>query len=242
MAQEPDSATLSRLYPTDMGNLRFRNIGFAFPGMTSTSVMTDTVYVFNMLDRPMKIWFENLPVFIRCNAIPEILPSRTGGKILVTYDAVARNAFGRLVDYFFIMTDDDDQPKKRIIVSPTIVEDFSMLSDEEKANPPVVKLNETEFNFGTLKEGDTVTHSFRITNEGRRLMIIRGTLPSCGCTKASAKKTELAPGESTAIDVTFNSRRKKGDQYYTVDVITNDPAHSQVKLVITGMVEEQNQP
>jgi hypothetical protein len=236
-AQNLDSVALSRLYPNDLGNLRTRNIGLAFPGMTHTSVMTDTVFLYNTLDRPMRIWFENLPVFIRCKAVPEALPPSGAGIILVTYDAPARQAFGRLVDYFFFMTDDVDKPKKRIIVSPTIMEDFSGLTEEERNNAPIVHLDEKEYNFGTLHEGDTLIHLYKISNQGKRTMIIRGTLPSCGCTKAYPEKTELAPGESTDIVVTFDSRRKHGEQYYTVSVITNDPSNSQLNVTLRGMVE-----
>jgi hypothetical protein len=42
----------------------------------------------------------------------------------------------------------------------------------------------------------------------------------------SGSKRELKPGESSNIEVTFNSKGRKGPQTKTVTVSTNDPEKS----------------
>ena len=59
---------------------------------------------------------------------------------------------------------------------------------------------------------------------------------SCGCTAASPSKKELMPGESTNIDVTFNSKGSKGPQTKIVTVTTNDTDKPTVSLTIRGNI------
>lgn len=236
-AQIPDTALIRKQYQVTQGNLWFHNIGLAFSGITHRDRMTDTVYYFNASPRPMAFWFEKLPGFIACEVFPDTLAPYSEGKMAVTYDAVAKGEYGRIVDYFFFYTDDPEKPQKRIIVSPNIVEDFSGLSDYEREHPPVLRIPEPDYHFGTIREGDTAIHLYKVINAGERQLIIRATHASCGCTDARAINETLDPGETGEILVSFRSQHKKGEQYYTVSVVSNDPENPQFNLVIRGLVE-----
>ena len=95
---------------------------------------------------------------------------------------------------------------------------------------PQVGVQQSEHNFGDINQGDVVTHSFVIANNGGDLLKISSVKASCGCTAANPDKNELKPGESTNIVVTFNSKGRKGPQTKTVTVTTNDPEKPQVTL------------
>lgn len=235
--QTPDTALIRKRFQVTQGNLWFHNIGLAFSGITHKDRMTDTVYYFNASPKPMAVWFEKLPGFITCDAFPDTLAPYGEGKMAVTYDAVVKGEYGRIVDYFFFYTDDPEKPQKRIIVSPNIEEDFSGLSDYEREHLPVIHIPEPEYNFGTIQEGDTAIHLYKVINNGERQLFIRATHASCGCTDARAINETLDPGETGEILVSFRSRYKIGEQYYTVSVVSNDPENPQVNLVIRGWVE-----
>lgn len=233
---EPDMEYLESKYRVKDGNLWIKNIGLAYPGMTNNSVMTDTVYYYNNWDQSMTLNFDRVPDFIQCTPVPDTLPPKSEGKLAITYSAVEKGEFGRIVDYFFIYTNDTVKPRKRILLSPTIKEDFSYLTDEERLNPPVAVLEELEYDFGSIDYGDTAIHYYPVSNKGARDLIIRATRATCGCTKAYAQNDTIPPGESSLIKVVFNSRGKKGEQKYHVNVITNDPVNPVHKLEIRGFV------
>lgn len=90
----------------------------------------------------------------------------------------------------------------------------------------------TEHNFGDIKQGDVVSHTFKITNNGGDVLQILDVRASCGCTAAQPDKKELKPGESTSIKVTFDSKGRRGAQVKTVRVITNDPEKKDINFVI----------
>ncbi len=104
--------------------------------------------------------------------------------------------------------------------------------------PELVVQNKVH-DFGTITTGDVVFHTFTLTNNGGDVLKIEKVKASCGCTAAKPEKNELAPGESTNLLVTFNSRGKKGPQKKTVRITSNDPQNSEMVLTITANVKEK---
>jgi hypothetical protein len=101
---------------------------------------------------------------------------------------------------------------------------------------PKVGLQQLQHDFGNINQGDVVTHTFVISNNGGDLLKILDVKASCGCTAAKPDLNELKPGESTNILVSFNSKGRKGPQTKTVTVTTNDPEKQSVSLTIKGNV------
>jgi len=101
---------------------------------------------------------------------------------------------------------------------------------------PKLTLLENEFDFGDIKQGDKVTHVFVLTNSGTDVLNIEKIIPSCGCTAAMPEKSELAPGESTNLTVTFNSAGKRGKQKKLVRINTNDTENPQTIITFVGNV------
>ncbi|MBI4982357.1 MAG: DUF1573 domain-containing protein [Candidatus Omnitrophica bacterium] len=66
------------------------------------------------------------------------------------------------------------------------------------------------WDFGKMKEGETAKHEFILKNETGKILNIKEVNTSCGCTVSSVQKKQLAPGESTVIDVSFNSKGYSG--------------------------------
>jgi len=89
-------------------------------------------------------------------------------------------------------------------------------SGMENKNGPVMTFEEMEFNFGTIKQGDIVTHEFKFKNTGKEPLIINEAHGSCGCTVPEYPKEPIKPNGSGIIKVTFNSAGKMGAQDKTV--------------------------
>lgn len=101
---------------------------------------------------------------------------------------------------------------------------------------PKASIKQTEHDFKNIPEGKIVDHNFNIANTGGDLLKITGVRASCGCTAANPEKSELKPGESTSIKVSFNSSGRFGPQTKFVYVNTNDPANNEIRLKISGNV------
>ena len=88
-----------------------------------------------------------------------------------------------------------------------------------------------EHDFGTLDEGDAVTHVFSFTNTGSEPLLLEKCKGSCGCTVPQCPKTPIAPGAQGEIEVKVNSKGKKNNQTKTVTINANtDPAQTILKI------------
>jgi hypothetical protein len=116
-----------------------------------------------------------------------------------------------------------------------IIVALSSLSFAQLMGPKLVA-QQNEHNVGDSKQGEKVSHVFVITNSGGDLLKITNVNASCGCTAALPEKNELAPGESTNLNVTFNSAGRMGKQKKIIRIESNDPDNPQVIVTIKGNV------
>ena len=90
---------------------------------------------------------------------------------------------------------------------------------------------EEMFDFGSITEGEKVTHVFNFTNTGDADLVIVSAKGSCGCTVLEWPKEPIAPGAEGKISVVFNSEGKKGMQNKRVSIVANtEPATTAITL------------
>jgi len=105
---------------------------------------------------------------------------------------------------------------------------------------PRISVKADNHDFGTITEGEVVTHNFEIQNTGTAELIISQVRASCGCTAAKPAKMKLKPGEKTFVKIEFNSENRLGPQEKFVYVSSNDPVNPEYKLTFTGVVVDKN--
>jgi len=232
-AQTQDPATL---YPQKMGNLRFKTNYMVFPSIYNTETKTDTVKFYNEGDKSITLSLSNIPDYLKCTLNKKEVKPKESGMIIINYDASKVNDFGFVMGRFNIVTNDSLMSQKIISVAANIVEDFSKLTPEQKAKAPKIVFKNTKYDFGTVTEGEIVKHDYVFTNEGQSELIIRKTKASCGCTAIEPNKTNLKPGESSQVGISFNTTGRTGKQVKNITVITNDPEKSTVILTVEGTV------
>lgn len=98
-----------------------------------------------------------------------------------------------------------------------------------------LKFEQTEFDFGTVDQGEKVNHVYKFANTGNEPLIISNAKGSCGCTVPSWPKEPIPVGGTGEIQVQFDSKGKKNKQSKRVTITANtDPA--QTFLTISGEV------
>lgn len=92
------------------------------------------------------------------------------------------------------------------------------------------------WDFGTVKHGKKVSHTFMVRNTGVKPLRIKDTFTSCGCTASKATKELLLPAEEAGIEVTFDSAEYHGLVRQVIYVNTDSPEAPVLKLIITVFV------
>ncbi len=94
---------------------------------------------------------------------------------------------------------------------------------EEKPEGPLpsFEFEAMDHDFGTIKDGDIVTHVFKFKNTGQAPLIIQSARGSCGCTVPSWPKEPIPVGGTAEISAEFNSKGKLGMQNKVVTITAN---------------------
>ena len=115
----------------------------------------------------------------------------------------------------------------------------AMASEAQAPTGPTTTMTfeQTDFDFGTVKEGEKVKHTYKFKNTGSEPLIISSAKGSCGCTVPKWPSEPIAPGATGQIDVEFDSKGKPGKQTKRVTVNANT-VPAQTFLNISGNVEK----
>ena len=127
----------------------------------------------------------------------------------------------------------------------TNVYDLAGGTNAYKESNVMVSLSPETKTLGTVVYGDVATTEFTLTNYTPLPLKVTRVSTSCGCTKASVEKEELAAYESTTVNVSFDPAVHKddtdlGDLTRTIYVETDNPNFPNFESNITARVIENN--
>jgi len=109
-------------------------------------------------------------------------------------------------------------------------------SFEKKVSGKIVFDKEIH-NFGTLKDGEIVSYSFTFRNTGGSPFIITKVEKTCGCIDFKFNSSAIQPGETSSIELIFNTDGEWGNQIKGVTVETS--AGEQKELQIGAYIENK---
>lgn len=93
--------------------------------------------------------------------------------------------------------------------------------------------------FGTVAQGDTLEHIFKIENIGSEPLVI-DSRSTCSCIASILTDRTLAPGDTGEIKVTFETEHRIGQIIQGVTLRTNDPNNRMVDLQLAATVRGDN--
>ena len=100
--------------------------------------------------------------------------------------------------------------KQTPVKSKPVVEDFN---DEPTATAVTTEpkvLKNGVFDMGSVTEGDILKGTYTYTNTTNETIRFYKAEAECGCTGVKLSKTSIAPGESTEVYISFDSKDKSG--------------------------------
>jgi hypothetical protein len=104
--------------------------------------------------------------------------------------------------------------------------EFTIAAPAQRESPQAISITEVKVDnqfhdFGTIKYGDVVEHTFKIKNTGNYDLIIYKASASCGCTVPHYTEQPIKPGEEAEVRVVFDTKGKFGKQSTSVVLVTN---------------------
>lgn len=108
----------------------------------------------------------------------------------------------------------------------------------EEGKLPKFEFETTEYDFGTVTEGQIVKYTYKFKNTGNADLVITDARGSCGCTVPTYPGKAIPPGGNGEISVQFDSNKRSGDQNKTV-TLTANTSPTEFVLSLKGFVKTQ---
>lgn len=96
-----------------------------------------------------------------------------------------------------------------------------------------IKSEPAAIDFGRQRQEKTVTATVKLTNTGKTALSIVRVAADCSCTAATPEQKELAPGQSTNLEISFQTRSYQGEVHRRVLVETSD---GEITVPVQAMV------
>jgi len=236
VAQKP--LAIEDEYRFPFGAIRLKENHLAFGTVFTGQMQVKQVEMINTSAQPQVVKIENIPAHLSAKVTPSTLGPNQTGIIEITYNSSKKNDWGFIVDRMNISLNGKIDNSTLLLVSANLEENFAGITPEEKANAPKVSFEQNTFDFGKIKQSESVSFEYKFTNTGKSNLMIRKISPACGCTAVITSSDVIPAGGTGTLKTTFNGAGKLGLQNKTITVITNDPLNPKIILWVKGEVSE----
>ena len=118
-------------------------------------------------------------------------------------------------------------------------------AEQMTTSGPKMVIESLTVDYGTIQKGSDPLRKVTFTNEGTEPLVIKNARGSCGCTVPTWPREPIMPGESSVIEIRYDTKRV-GPFTKTVKLTTNEKATSNHVIKIKGKVlaqkKEENLP
>jgi len=206
--------------------------------VTQGTVRVDSFKMVNTGETPVKLSFSKLPKYLTIEQIPAELKQNEKGILLVKWNTTAANLWGIVKVPLTVLLNGKNQPALDLTVAALIEDDFRHLNSSDFVNEAGISVANILYNFRRVKQGDKVTAEYEITNTGKKPLLIRQVSAESPNIKINAP-TSVQPGATAMVTVHLDTTKEEGaDKLYTITLVSNAPAQTITRLLLTGSVEK----
>ncbi|MCM1452076.1 MAG: DUF1573 domain-containing protein [Clostridium sp.] len=218
--------TVGHYYPVDAGKLKLRNglamLGRVPAGHSKTEFLTG----YNQSADTIRPAFDYLPAYLSVKCSPEAVGPGDMATIEFYFNATKCGQWGIVSDSIKISANPGEETHWLPVVA-IIEEDFSALTDKQRADAPALSLPSDHIDLPEVPLNSTtpITYKLKITNTGKDPLIIRRAYSQDPAVTVQAPSDKIKGGKSAEITVTYDpSCQPTGLINTKMAIISNDPA------------------
>ncbi len=110
--------------------------------------------------------------------------------------------------------------------------------EQSTGTPKVEVVGGTQFEFGTMLHGESMSHTFVFRNVGDGPLNLDMGASTCKCTVGELKSSVLQPGEETDVTLTWNAISISADFGQSATIHTSAPDSPEVQLIVRGHIAD----
>ncbi len=149
--------------------------------------------------------------------------------IKVTFNSKGR--VGPQLKSVYVTSNDPERKEVQLNIRCNI-----LLPEKKPKSGALLYLPETQYNFGKVKEGSVVSHTFQLVNKGQEELEVKDIKTSCGCTAAMLSNSIIKPGEAGTLKIDLDTKNRVGKMSRTITIVSNDAEQTNKVLTIYAEV------
>ncbi len=226
---------LAVLFPIRNGQLGFQDGENNVGNLSQGSQKSNEFPFANLGSEAATIKFANVSPGLSVSVTPNPVPPGSKGVIAATVTA-DRSRWGR--NYYLATPVVNGKAGNPIEFKAFTKEDFSGMSEAEKARAAYPDFESSNFNYNVVPAGTVVEAVFSFVNTGKEDLRIYKVDTDNPKAVFSGNLPVVKPGKTGRISLTLDtSWQPKGEKVVMVTVVTNSPQRPYVNLFITGAVK-----
>ncbi|GAB4231585.1 MAG: DUF1573 domain-containing protein [Ekhidna sp.] len=231
---KPKPKTPEEEYPIVAGEFRLKYRGLNMGKVTTEKPVSKTFDIYNPTDSTLFLRNDGVvPSHISVSLADDSLAAGQSGKLVVSYDPIAKDDYGFVSDNVKLSASDEEG----VSVMAVIEEFFSPMTADELDEAPKLEISDRVFDFGSVEQGAVIETAFELTNRGKKKLEFRAIKSNCGCLTYEMKKSAIKKGKTETLNVSFDTSDMRGNQYKAITIYSNDPVNPTQLVTIKGTVK-----
>lgn len=218
--------TLKSRFPIADGPIRLKGSILTFGTIKMGSLKSQYIEVYNASKTPQVPRWADVPSWLRIRAAHDTISPGEQGVYSMVVTPNKTTPYGLLTDSVSFLV--EGQPPLKIEIAAIVEEDFSKLTDQQRANAPHAAFDVEMLDFGDFNSNSApISRQVRVTNTGKNELIFRRVYTAEPGFAVKCPVEKLKKGKSTNITVTFDPAQCQAPFLNSrLQVITNDPENS----------------
>lgn len=227
--------TLRSRFPVTAGPIRLRGNMVTFGAVKTGKIKSQFVEVYNSSHSPVVPRWTDIPQYLRVTAAHETVQPGEQGVYSFVLAPTKSTPYGILTDSLTLNV--PGEPPLRFEIAAIVEEDFSGLTEKQRADAPRIITDTDMLDFGDFfRTGQPITRQLRVTNTGKNDLLIRRVHTSEPGFTVKAPFSKLKKGKSGTVTVTFDPASFSAPLLNSrLQVITNDPSHPLTTIRLVGI-------
>lgn len=232
--------TVGQRYPVEISSDMRLSRGAVMAGEVKAG-HTKSVFVeaYNASTDTLRPVTVSTPSFVDVAWLPAAIAPGEQSSLVCHVKASASGQWGLVADSIMFSPSGLPGDVRALPVTVVVSEDFSRLSDEQRAKAPAITTDTDRIDFGTLDRGQGIaTGTATIRNSGKSPLLLRRVYSLDNGVTATAERTRLKPGQSTRITVSVDPQAAGGNMLNSrISIVSNDPSRPNLTLRAVGIVK-----
>lgn len=188
----------------------------------SQSLLADSIFLFG-------------PEHIYLIGATDSIPAQSRGLVELAYDGALKNDLGFFEDAVFVGWKGAESV--RIDVIAEVFEYFPPVSREDLNSVPQLSLARKEVDFKDIATTEIQETEVMLNNKGKQVLEVRKIQGNCTCLTLEMTGTQISPGESIPLKISFDPKGRLGRDQRNIYVFTNDPINPVQLIVLKSRIK-----